>query len=256
MKTGFRMKFFWFLIFLAVWEIIRISGNFSPLIFPSVKDVVASLVSSSIDGEIFFQLLFSLFIIFISLAAGTVAAFILVLGSHVSGILDSLLKSLVSFFHPLPGIAILPAVILWTGTGIESIFIIVIHSVLWPMVTNLHTGYSSIPENYSFFRKNYRMNHFQMFTGITLPYSLPYILAGLKISFARSWRALISAEMIFGAAGGKGGIGWYIFSKRVYMDTAGIYAGLLVIIVIGIVIEELFFTCIEQKTVRKWGMIS
>ncbi len=121
------------------------------------------------------------------------------------------------------------------------------------MVTNLHTGYSSIPENYNLFRMNYRMNHLKMFTSITMPHSLPYIIAGLKISFARSWRALISAEMIFGAAGGKGGIGWYIFSKRVYMDTPGIYAGLLVIIITGILIEELIFTFIENTTVKKMG---
>ena len=255
MKSGLGIKFLCFLFFLLLWEIIRIAGNFSPLIFPSLKDILLSLISSFSEGEITAQLLFSLLLIAVSLAAGTAAAFVLVLGSHVSGLLDSFLKSLVSFFHPLPGIAILPAVILWTGTGIKSVLIIVIHSVLWPMVTNLHTGYSSIPENYNLFRKNYRMNHFQMFREITMPHSLPYILAGLKISFARSWRALISAEMIFGAAGGKGGIGWSIFSKRVYMDTAGIYAGLIVIIITGLLIEEIIFSYIEKNTVKKWGMI-
>ena len=146
--------------------------------------------------------------------------------------------------------------ILWTGTGVESVMIIVIHSVLWPMVTNLYTGYSSVPDNYTLFRKNYRMNNVQLFTKITLPHSLPYIIAGLKISFARSWRALISAEMIFGAAGGKGGIGWYIFSRRVFMDTPGMYAGLIVIVVTGIIIEELFFSFIENKTVKKWGIVN
>ena len=256
MRSGLKIKFLWFLFFILLWEIIRVTGNFSPLIFPSFKSVLSSLVISFKDGEILVQLLFSIVLIIISLAAGTAAAFILVLGSHVSIHLDSLLKSLVSIFHPLPGIAILPAVILWTGTGVESVLIIVIHSVLWPMVTNLHTGYSSVPENYNLFRKNYRINSLKMFTSITMPHSLPYIIAGLKISFARSWRALISAEMIFGAAGGKGGIGWYIFSKRVYMDTPGIYAGLLVIIITGILIEELVFTFIENKTVKKWGVIS
>ena len=256
MKSGVVKKFAWFLFFLIIWEIIRISGNFSPLVFPSVKTVVLSLFSSLKEGEILIQLRFSLLLIFISLAVGTLSAFILVLGSHISAVFDSLLKSLVSFLHPLPGIAILPVVILWTGTGIESVLIIVIHSVLWPMVTNLYTGYSSIPENYVLFRKNYHLSHFEMFAKITLPHSLPYIIAGLKISFARSWRALISAEMIFGAAGGRGGIGWYIFSKRVYMDTPGIYAGLIVIIITGILIEELFFSSVENKTVKKWGMIN
>lgn len=256
MKSGLKTKFFWFIIFLITWEAVRSAGSFSPLIFPSVKSIFTALYNSFAEGEMFFQLSFSLFLIIFSLAAGTLTAFILVLGSHISSVLDSLLKSLVSFFHPLPGVAILPIVILWTGTGVESVMIIVIHSVLWPMVTNLYTGYSSVPDNYTLFRKNYRMNNVQLFTKITLPHSLPYIIAGLKISFARSWRALISAEMIFGAAGGKGGIGWYIFSRRVFMDTPGMYAGLIVIVVTGIIIEELFFSFIENKTVKKWGIVN
>lgn len=256
MKAGLVTKILWFLFFLVLWELIRLGSDFSPLIYPSLKDIFASLFSSVKKGVITQQLFFSLAVIFLSLIFGTLLAFILVLGSHISPILDSLLKSLVSFFHPLPGIAVLPVIILWTGTGIESVLIIVIHSVLWPMVTNLYTGYSSIPENYTLFAKNYRMGSLSSFLRITLPHSLPYIFAGLKISFARSWRALISAEMIFGAAGGKGGIGWYIFNKRVFMDTAGIYAGLIIIILTGIIIEELFFNFIEKHTVKKWGMVN
>ena len=92
------------------------------------------------------------------------------------------------------------------------------------------------------------------FLKITLPASLPYFLAGSRIAFARSWRALISAEMIFGAAGGKGGIGWFLYNKRVFMDSSGLFAGLLVIVVAGILTEEVFFTILENKTVKKWGM--
>ncbi len=256
MKSGLGVKLLWFVFFLILWEIIRITGDFSPLVYPSLKSILYSLITSVTNEGIINQLVFSLGLITVALITGTVLAFLLVLGSHTSPILDSLLNSLISFFHPLPGIAILPVVILWSGTGIKSILIIIIHSVLWPMATNVYAGYSGIPENYTLFAKNYRMSKIRFFAEITLPHSMPYIFAGLKISFARSWRALISAEMIFGAAGGKGGIGWYIFSKRVFMDTPGIYAGLIVIILTGIIIEELFFNYIEKNTIRKWGMIN
>jgi NitT/TauT family transport system permease protein len=60
--------------------------------------------------------------------------------------------------------------------------------------------------------------------------------------------------MIFGAAGGEGGLGWFIFKRRVFMDTPGIFAGLIVIIFIGILVEDLVFNKLEEITIRKWGM--
>jgi len=60
--------------------------------------------------------------------------------------------------------------------------------------------------------------------------------------------------MIFGATGGKGGIGWYIFNKRVFMDTPGLFAGLIVIIIIGILVEDLAFGKLEETTIKKWGI--
>jgi NitT/TauT family transport system permease protein len=87
-----------------------------------------------------------------------------------------------------------------------------------------------------------------------IPAAFPYFLAGVKTGWARAWRAIIGAEMVFGAAGGTGGIGWFIFTKRVFMDTAGMFAGIFVIILIGILVEELILDQLEKKTVKKWGM--
>ena len=90
---------------------------------------------------------------------------------------------------------------------------------------------------------------------IYLPASLPSILSGLKVGWARAWRALISAEMIFGVSGAVGGLGWFIYVKRYQMDTAGTFAALVVIMIIGILIEHLLFNSLEKHTIRKWGMI-
>jgi NitT/TauT family transport system permease protein len=60
--------------------------------------------------------------------------------------------------------------------------------------------------------------------------------------------------MIFGAVGSKGGLGWYIFKQRVFMDTAGMFAGLMIIVVIGIIVEDFIFTLVEARTIKKWGL--
>ena len=165
-----------------------------------------------------------------------------------------LVDTLVSIAHPLPGIALLPLIILWFGAGEISIIFIIVHSVVWPLVLNLLSGFKAIPKIYKQVGNNYGLNSFKIIRYIMIPASLPYFLTGMRISWARAWRALISAEMIFGAAGGKGGLGWFIFKNRVFMDTNGIFAGLIVIVVIGMLVEDLIFNKLEKVTIKKWGM--
>ncbi len=142
-------------------------------------------------------------------------------------------KALTSIAHPLPGIALLPLVILFFGTGTASILMIVIHAVLWPMVINFNAGFSSVKQTYIDLGRNYEYGRMGIIRHILIPSSWVYVVAGLRIAWARSWRAVISAEMVFGVIGAYGGLGWYIFNKRVFMDTPGMYAGLLVLIIIG-----------------------
>lgn len=248
------VRTFWILVFIVAWEITARSGNFSPLIFPTVEVILSSLYSSIINGEIINETLYSLNLIFKGLSLGILIALILSSMASVSKIFEGFVETLTSIAHPLPGVALLPLIILWLGSGPNSIIFIIVHSVLWPMVLNLTAGFKSIPKIYKEIGENYELNSLKIIYYILLPASLPYFITGIKIGWARSWRALISAEMIFGAAGGIGGLGWFIFKRRVFMDTPGIFAGLIVIIFIGIIVEDLFFSKLEKITLKKWGM--
>ncbi len=251
-KTGERTGWIFLLILLWV-ALIRI-GGFSPLILPSPRDVLKALYEGFTQGNLGWQILISMGLVLTGLTAASVSALLFFLVSVSSRAGKSFIETLTIIFHPLAGIALLPVVILWFGTGALSIVFIILHSALWPMVTNLSAGYQSLPETYLMVGRNYELSKWRMSTKIILPGSLPYILAGLKISWSRSWRALISAEMIFGAVFKTGGVGWYIFSRRVFMDTPGMFAGITVVIIIGILMEDLFFGILEKKTVLKWGM--
>ncbi len=52
---------------------------------------------------------------------------------------------------------------------------------------------------------------------------------------------------------GQGGLGWFIFENRNLLDIPAVFAGLLTVIVIGLVVENLIFRTIERNTVPKWG---
>ena len=80
--------------------------------------------------------------------------------------------------------------------------------------------------------------------------------AGLKIGWAFAWRTLIAAELVFGVSSGSGGLGWFIYENKNVLDIPAVFAGLFTVILIGLLVENLIFRNIEQRTVRKWGMHS
>lgn len=247
-------RMFWLLLLALLWQIIFWSEIFSPLVFPSLIKIGKTLLESLLTGQLREQLLFSLTIIMQGLLISLLLALLLSFLAHFSEIAASLIDTVVAIAHPLPGIALMPLVLIWFGAGRTAILFVIIHSVLWPMLLNLRTAFSSIPEIYNLVGKNYGLNRFERLIQVMAPASLPYFLAGLKIGWARAWRALISAEMLFGAANSIGGLGWYIYQKRVFFDLPGVFAGIILIIIIGILVEDFIFNKIEKHTVNKWGM--
>jgi NitT/TauT family transport system permease protein len=89
---------------------------------------------------------------------------------------------------------------------------------------------------------------------ILLPAAFPSILAGLKIGWAFAWRTLIAAELVFGTTSGSGGLGWYIYENKNQIEIPNVFAGLLTVILIGLMVENLIFRVVEIRTVQRWGM--
>lgn len=50
------------------------------------------------------------------------------------------------------------------------------------------------------------------------------------------------------------GLGWYIFQNRNELYTDKVFAGLAVVILIGLLVENLVFDTFERLTVKRWGM--
>ncbi|MEL7564130.1 MAG: ABC transporter permease [Dehalobacterium sp.] len=237
---------FWMGLLLFLWQLVAWSEVFSPLIFPSLSVVFKYLWLAIKSGEIVKEILFSLKLVLQGLGVGFFLAVIFVSLSKLSKTFEGFLETMTALAHPLPGIALLPLIILWFGTGTKSIIFIVIHSVVWPIVLNLSAGFKSIPQIYLEVGENFGLTRVGIIWNVMIPASLPFLMSGLRIGWARAWRALISAEMIFGATGGSGGLGWYIFKKRVFMDTPGLFAGLITIILVGLFVEYFIFKKLEK----------
>jgi len=181
-------------------------------------------------------------------------ALVLVALATTNDFLRETLQTLTAMFNPLPAIALLPLALLWFGLGEASLLFVIAHSVVWPFALAALTGFQSVPETQRMVGRNIGLTGFAYVWQILIPSALPSLISGLKIAWAFAWRTLIAAELIFGVTATSGGLGWYIFRNRNELYTDKVFAGLAVVILIGLVVELVIFKTLEQRTIRRWGM--
>jgi NitT/TauT family transport system permease protein len=249
-----RKRIIFILIMVGIWEAMSQLGFFPPILFPSTLKILTSLVKDLASGELIMNTAFSFYLIISGLLITIVLTVILSTLAVISKTFDDFLDTAVAVMNPLPGIALLPLALIWFGIGQKPIIFIIVHATLWPMILNAVTGFKTVPLTLKEVGQNMGLTGPRLVLSIMVPASFPYLLAGLKIGWSRSWRALIAAEMVFGTAGVVGGLGWYIYKQRFMMEVSGVFAALIVIGFIGILVEDLLFGWLERITIKRWGM--
>lgn len=224
------------------------------LLLPTFLATARALVEGLASGELVEKVQISLAVLLQGYFLGILAAFVLTTLAVSTQFGRDLLTTLTSMFNPLPAIALLPLALLWFGLGRGSLVFVLIHSVLWPLALNTYAGFQGVPETLRMAGRNYGLTGLRYVLQILVPAALPSILSGLKIGWAFAWRTLIAAELVFGASSGKGGLGWFIFQNRNELYTDRVFAGLALVIIIGLLVESLGFHTLERLTVRRWGV--
>ena len=238
-------------LLIVIWEVYARWLNYA-LLFPTFTETIR--VAWEDIGELSMRIAATMRALVIGYAAGLACAAVLTTLAVASDFGARFLSTLTAMFNPLPAIALLPLALIWFGLGTPSLVFVIVHSVLWAVALNTLTGFRAVPETLRMSGRNLGLGGVRYVLLILIPAAFPSILAGLKIGWAFAWRTLIAAELVFGASSRSGGLGWYIFAARSELDTARVFAGLLAVIVIGLVVEAVIFRAIEARTVKLWGM--
>jgi len=244
------------LIILAlVWEAYGRYLN-NNLLFPTFSETMSAFFTNIGNGVLPSRAWSSIKVLLMGYAAGVTLAAILTGLAITTRIGTDFLETLTSMFNPLPAIALLPLSLIWFGLGNGSLVFVLVHSVTWAIALNTHSGFLSVSRTLKMVGRNYGLGGFNYIRKILIPAAFPSILTGLKIGWAFAWRTLIAAELVFGVSSGSGGLGWFIFENKNSLDIPTVFAGLLTVIIIGLVVENVIFRAIEANTVDRWGMQS
>ena len=226
------------------------------LLLPTLTETLGALWDAAVDGPLIERTATSLQILLMGYAIGLALAGLFTTFAVSTRVGTDVLSTLTAMFNPLPAIALLPIALLWFGLGAKSLVFVIVHSVLWAVALNTHSGFASVSQTLRMAGQNCGLRGIKYVTRLLVPAAFPSILTGLKIGWAFAWRTLIAAELVFGVSARSGGLGWFIFENRNQLEIPSVFAGLVTVILIGLLVESVIFRAIENATVKRWGMQS
>ncbi|MGZ0146969.1 ABC transporter permease [Kribbella sp. WER1] len=161
---------------------------------------------------------------------------------------------LISGLQSLPSVAWVPAAILWFGLNDRAIYWVVLLGAVPSIANGLVSGLDQVPPILPRVGKALGAGRWGGIRYILLPAALPGFLGGLKQGWAFSWRSLMAAELIATSPELGEGLGQFLHNGMSLSDISMVFAGIVLIFVVGVGIELLVFRPLENSVLRARGL--
>ena len=238
-------------VLVVVWHLYAVHKG--PLVMATPRETLRAFWDGWKDGSLAHATWTTLRLLFEGIGIGIVVAAFLVAFATLSRFGSDVLAFLTAVLNPLPGVAVLPLAMLIFGLNEQAILFVLANATIWPLAIAVSTGFKTTSPTLLSVGRNIGLRRVRIITDVLAPAALPYAVAGLKTAWAFGWRTIIAAELVFGVAGAKGGLGNYINDARLNLLPPKMFAALLMIALLGVLFDTLF-TLVERRTVVRWGM--
>jgi len=234
------------LVLLVAWEVLARYVWVDPFFFPPVSAMLNVLYQMVVTGEIFPHIGISLLRALGGYSIAAVTGLGLGILVAYSRLADTVFDPLIEMIRPISTFALVPVMFLWFGIGNGSKMAIIFKACFFPVVLNTIAGIRGVDRRLIQAARSLGASHFQLWTKVLIPASLPMIMTGLRISTAMAMLAIVGVEMLAADSG----IGFVVIEAQRTFDTARMFAGIIVISLIGVGLDRIarFF----QNRVLTW----
>jgi len=241
-------------LLISLWQIISWASPLREDLFPGPLAVAAKLPQLLADGSLVSAVGNSLFRAVSGFAIAVIISTPLALLLAHQPLLRKGVGPLVSAMQVLPSIAWVPAAIILFGLSDATIYTVLLLGAIPSIINGLLSGIDMIPAQYKSLSKVLGASKWEHVMHIELPAAMPGYVAGLRQGWAFAWRSLMAAELI--AVGGSLalGVGSLLQRGRDLADLPLVMLVILTILLVGVLIELVFFAPIERKLLRDRGM--
>ncbi|AEV88500.1 ABC transporter permease [Actinoplanes sp. SE50] len=239
-------------IVLLAWEIAYVSGWKPSYVFPSPTDVFPQLwdlvTTADFWDGVRLTMTRAITGFALAVAIGTV------IGAAVSRFapLRAAIGSLITGLQTMPSIMWFPLAILLFQLGEKAILFVVVIGAAPSVANGLISGIDYVPRTWLRVGQVMGMSGFDRYRHLILPASLPSFVSGLKQGWAFSWRSLMAGELLV-IVPGTVSIGVRMQNARDLADTPLVICYILVVLIIGICIDQLF-NAADNALRKRWGL--
>jgi NitT/TauT family transport system permease protein len=227
---------------LLVWQLGSSTGIFDPLFVSSPLEVLRTAFVLLPSPEFLGHLLTTAQCLFSGLSIAIVVGVLVGLPIGWVPRLNAIFEPVIAAVYGVPYIAFLPVIIMWTGIGITSRIIIVFWSAVFPLIINSIQGAREVDDDFLRVGRSFSATNLQMFFTITLPASVPYILAGLRTSIGRAIVGVVVAEFFMSSKG----LGYFINLKANALEMAPAFVAIVLLALFGIALVSIV-TYVENR---------
>ncbi|WP_059011324.1 ABC transporter permease [Streptomyces specialis] len=241
---------------LLVWQLAYWADLQKDYLLPSPGDVWAEYEEMWREGTLFEFIWTSvsrgILGFMIAVAIGTPLGLLVARVKLVRAAIGPILTGLQS----LPSIAWVPAAIIWFGLNNSAIYAVVLLGAVPSIANGIVAGVDQIPPLYLRAGRMLGARGLTSVRHVLLPAALPGYLAGLKQGWAFSWRSLMAAELIVQSPSLGTGLGQLMETYRTLQNMAGVLGTIILILIVGVAIDLLFFSPLERRVLRSRGLLS
>ncbi len=221
---------------LVIWQLVGLFVVKNTLFLATPSSSIAAMGDMWMHGALQKAILISGEEFFIGFVIAVIAGTLLGLLTASFESVSLVLTPWISAFYASPIVALAPLLILWFGVGIWSKIAVVISLVIFPMIINTETGIKNTDPQLIEAARSFGASRLQIFEKVSLPSSLPYIIAGLRLGVGRGLIGVVIGEL----AGARGGLGYLINNASQVFNMPQLFASVIVLATAGIVLTAAF----------------
>ncbi len=194
------------------------------------------------DKGIGLQLFSSLVRVFIGFSLGSLVAIPVGVLMGANAFCRKVFYPIVQILKPVSPLAWFPiGLVAFQSASTATIFIIFITS-LWPTLINTSFGVASIPDDHKNVAKAFGFSRWKYLTKVLIPFSLPHIITGLRLSVGVAWLVIVAGEMLSGGMG----IGFFVWDSWNALSLERVISAILIIGIVGLILDR-GFSFLEKK---------
>lgn len=239
----------WELAYLLMVQVLQI---WVAVLFPSPFDVIDSFGDHWSDNSLPIAIGASLLRLLVGFGISLPLGVALGLGLSRSRLIRTVIGPLVVGMQALPSICWLPLAILWFGLNESSIIFVVVMGSLFSITAATYDGTKLISPLLLRAATNMGLRGWRLFLRVVMPAALPAILSGTRQGWSFAWRSLMAGELLTAGVG----LGNLLEQGRDVTDMPLVIVVMVVIIALGLIIDQIVLTNIENAVRSRYGLVS